>query len=181
MSTSIPFCIASLSDFKIRCAKPQTTPYSLKDGRGLSLRIEPAGGKLWHFRFYWQGKQQRISFGTYPDINLNTARQRRDDARVMLANGIDPRTYNLTSETQTTPSITFGEFVDHWKTLKLKKLGPDLKNRQSTRIQSERYLRKDLLPGLGHLPLTDITQKEILTTLRHIENRGCSGQLILAT
>ena len=162
--------MAYLTDYKVRRAKPQTSPYSLKDGRGLSLRIEPAGGKLWHFRFYWQGKQQRISFGTYPEVNLNTARQRRDDARVMLANNIDPRTH--ITPTPATPSLTFGEFVEHWKTLKLKKLGPDLKHRQSTRIQIERYLRKDLLPGLGHLPLTDITQKEILTTLRHIENRG---------
>lgn len=160
-----------LTDLTIRRAKPKSSVYTLTDGRGLCLRIEPNGTKLWHFRFYWQGKQQRISFGTFPEIDLKAARQRREDTRVMLAAGIDPRIYKPTiNEVQ---GITFQEFSQQWKTLKLKKLGADqLKNRQSTRVQIERYLRKDLLPGLGDLPLASITQKEILLVLRGIEARG---------
>lgn len=67
--------MAFLTDYKIRRAKPQLTPDSLKDGRGLYLCVEPTGGKLRHFRFYRLGQQQRISFGTYPDINLWSSRK----------------------------------------------------------------------------------------------------------
>ena len=59
-----------LTDLGICRAKPKQSVYSLKDGRGLLLRVEPNGAKLWHFRFYWQGKQQRISFGSFPDVDL---------------------------------------------------------------------------------------------------------------
>ena len=160
-----------LTDLGIRRVKPKSSVYTLSDGRGLSLRVEPGGAKLWHFRFYWQGKQQRISFGRFPNVDLKTARQRREDARVMLASGIDPRGYQ--PEQEKNSDMTFGIFAQQWKELKLKKLGSDrLKNRQGTRVQIERYLRKDLLPALGELPLAFITQKEILCVLRGIEARG---------
>jgi len=160
-----------LTDLGIRRAKPKNSVYTLSDGRGLSLRIEPSGAKLWHFRFYWQGKQQRVSFGCFPDVDLKLARQRREDTRIMIASGIDPRRYQPAKQEE--QGITFREFAQQWKELKLKKLGSDrLKNRQSTRVQIERYLRKDLLPGLGDLLLASITQKEILAVLRGIEARG---------
>lgn len=67
--------------------------------------------------------------------------------------------------------VTFGEFAERWKALKLLKLGTELKQRQSTRVQIERYLRKDLLPSLGYLPLDQISQREVLAVLRQIEAR----------
>jgi hypothetical protein len=106
--------------------------------------------KLWHFRFHWQGKQQRISFGTFSDVDLKTARERREEARSCLANSIDPRIYKVTKQAEDEiRGIAFATFVEQWKVLKLKKLGTDFKNQQSTRIQIERYLRKDLLPVLA--------------------------------
>lgn len=162
-----------LTDSGVRHAKPQSNIYTLSDGRGLSLRVEPNGSKYWHFRFYWQGKQQRVSFGTFPDVSLKDARQRRDDARAMVAGGVDPRAYTQKEDEQ---GMTFATFAQQWKEFKLKKLGADmLKNRQSTRVQIERYLRKDLLPALGDLPLSSISQKEILLVLRKIESRGAKS------
>lgn len=161
-----------LSDKKVHHAKPKDSVYTLKDGQGLSLRVEPGGAKLWHFRFYWQGKQQRISFGKYPDVNLKAARQRRDDARTLIASGVDPRGQQAVNRDDVY-QVTFGEFAERWKALKLKKLGADmLKNRQSTRVQIERSMRKDLLPALGKMALSAITQKEVLAVLRSIEDRG---------
>lgn len=160
-----------LTDLGIRRAKPKANVYTMSDGRGLSLRIEPTGAKLWHFRFYWQGKQQRISFGSFPDLDLKSARQRRDDARAMIASGIDPRGEQAALEFR--KEITFGQFAEHWKVFKLKKLGVEtLKNRQGTRIQIERYMRKDMLPVLGDMALSAITQRDILSVLRGIEARG---------
>jgi len=165
-----------LTELGIGRARPKTTVYSLKDGRGLSLRIEPNGAKLWHFRFYWQGKQQRISLGCYPDVGLVQARQRREDARALVASGIDPRVQLIKSGellAKEAHCLTFAEFAEHWKQFKLKKLGQDtVKNRQSTRVQIERYLRKDLLPHLGQMALNEISAKDILITLRSIEARG---------
>lgn len=62
--------MSRLTDLGIRRAKAKPSMYTLSDGRGLSLQIEPSGAKLWHFRFYWQGKQQRISFGCFPEVDL---------------------------------------------------------------------------------------------------------------
>ncbi|WP_392558307.1 tyrosine-type recombinase/integrase [Orbus mooreae] len=166
--------MSRLTDLGIRRAKAKSSVYSLCDGRGLSLRIEPSGAKLWHFRFYWQGKQQRISFGSFPEVDLCLARERRESARELLARGIDPRLVEAVGEASgsSVVCITFGEFAERWKALKLLKLGTELKQRQSTRVQIERYLRKDLLPHLGHLPLDRISQREVLGVLRQIEARG---------
>lgn len=68
--------------------------------------------------------------------------------------------------------VTFDEFAEQWKALKLLKLGTKLKQRQCTRVQIDRYLRKDLLSSLGHLPLDQISQREVLLVLRQIEARG---------
>lgn len=107
--------MALLTNLGIHRAKPKDSVYTLKDGRGLSLRIEPNGAKLWHFRFYWQGKQQRISFGTFPDVDLKTARERREEARSCLANN------KLTKQAEDEiRGITFATFVEYWKILKLK-------------------------------------------------------------
>lgn len=68
--------------------------------------------------------------------------------------------------------VTFGACAEQWKALKLLKLGMELKQRQSTRVQIEKYLCKDLLPHLGHLPLDKISQGELLVALRQIEARN---------
>ena len=79
-----------LSDITIRNAKPDTKPIKLYDGRGLYLMVTPAGGKWWRFRFKFDGKEKLLSLGTYPDVSLKDARERRDEARKLLANGVNP-------------------------------------------------------------------------------------------
>ncbi|PAU51767.1 hypothetical protein BZL42_24785 [Pseudomonas indica] len=70
----------------------------LNDGDGLSLFVGANGAKHWYFRFSWHGgKQSRISFGTYPDVSLKQARQLRDEARALVAQGIDPRQHKQQS------------------------------------------------------------------------------------
>jgi len=66
--------------------------YTLPDGDGLGLAVTPVGGKAWHFRYYWLGKQKRISLGNYPQISLREARALRDEARALLAKDINPHT-----------------------------------------------------------------------------------------
>lgn len=79
-----------LSDIQIKRAKPKDKPYTLNDGMGLSLLIDTAGSKGWRFRYRFAGKPKMISFGVYGDVSLAQARTKRDEARSMLAKGINP-------------------------------------------------------------------------------------------
>lgn len=80
-----------LTDTAARQAKPADKDLSLTDGSGLSLFVARNGTKSWHFRFSWLGKQPRYSLGTYREITLKEAREWRDQARALVAKGIDPR------------------------------------------------------------------------------------------
>ena len=77
-----------LNDMQIRRAKPEDKPYTLGDGQGLSLLIEPNGSKSWRFRYRFAGKPKMISLGVYPTITLADARSRRDEARKLVAEGM---------------------------------------------------------------------------------------------
>lgn len=79
----------ALTDTKVRSAKPEAKEYSLVDGDGMFLLIHPNGSKYWRFRF--GGKQHPMVFGVYPETSLADARQKREEARRLVAAGIDPR------------------------------------------------------------------------------------------
>jgi len=79
-----------LTDMKVKSAKPKEKQYKLPDGKCLYLLVLPTGGKYWHFRTKVGGKEKLMSFGTYPEISLADAREKRDAARKQIANGIDP-------------------------------------------------------------------------------------------
>ena len=79
-----------LNDTRIRAAKADTRPYKLGDFDGLSLHVQPSGSKWWRFRYRFLGKEKMLSLGTYPEVGLLEARQRRDAARKLVASGIDP-------------------------------------------------------------------------------------------
>ena len=79
-----------LTDTAIRNIKPGEKPIKLFDERGLFLLITPSGGKWWRLDYRYSGKRKTLSMGIYPEVSLKDARNRRDDARKQLANGIDP-------------------------------------------------------------------------------------------
>ena len=80
----------ALSDTAIRAAKAGLSPIKLFDANGLFLLLQPSGGKLWRLKYRYAGKEKKLSIGRYPDVSLKEARRRRDDAREMLANGLNP-------------------------------------------------------------------------------------------
>ena len=79
-----------LSVKEIESAQPKSAPWKLHDERGLYLKIAPNGSKRWHHRYSFQGKKKKISFGPFPDVTLKQARKKRDEARSLIADGIDP-------------------------------------------------------------------------------------------
>jgi hypothetical protein len=95
-----------LTDVRIRAAKPQQKPFKLRDGRGLVLLIKPNGSRLWRLRYEFDGVEKGISLGAYPEVSLKMARERRDKARKLIANGIDP------SSQRKAEKIATGETVE---------------------------------------------------------------------
>ncbi len=79
-----------LSDTAVRNAKPREKPYKLSDERALYLLVNPNGSRLWRFKYRIGGREKLLSFGGYPDVSLKQARDWRDEARRLLAQGIDP-------------------------------------------------------------------------------------------
>ena len=80
----------SLTDTRIKTAKPAEKIYKIYDADGLYIEVPPSGSKRWRFKYRLDGKEKRISLGTYPEIGLRAARDRRDMARRLVAEGKDP-------------------------------------------------------------------------------------------
>src|ERR1051325_1456366 len=79
-----------LTQFAIQKAAPADKPYKVFDGNGLFLLVKPNAKKLWRFRYRFAGKENLLAFGSYPEITLASARRKRDEARRLVAEGIDP-------------------------------------------------------------------------------------------
>ncbi len=80
----------ALTDIKVRTAKPTDKQYKLTDGSGMHHLVHPNGSKCWRLQYRFDGKQKMLALGVYPEITLADARARRDEARKLLANGVDP-------------------------------------------------------------------------------------------
>ncbi len=87
---AMPKRILPLTDLQVKTAKPKAKEYKLTDGGGLYLLITPSGGKLWRFNYRFDEKYKTLFLKSYPEITLSDARKARDDARKLLANGVDP-------------------------------------------------------------------------------------------
>ncbi len=86
----MPKRIAPLTDTRVRTVRLGKDPQKLFNGGGLFLLVTPSGEKLWNFKYRFERKEKKLSFGAYPDISLAEARQRRELARSLLAHGMDP-------------------------------------------------------------------------------------------
>ncbi|EDV5272581.1 DUF4102 domain-containing protein [Salmonella enterica subsp. enterica serovar Mbandaka] len=160
----------TLSDLTVRQAKAAEKTYSIPDADGLSLVVAPTGGKSWHLRYYWFGKQKRISLGSYPEIGLREARALRDEARALLARGINPHTERKQKQhaVKLASDNTFKAVFDAWVEHRRKELK---EGRQSTLSQILRIFNKDVLPSLGKMSIYDIRRPQLLGVLARIEKR----------
>lgn len=163
----MPKRIIPLTDMKVQKAKPQDKPISLFDGGGLYLLITPSGGKLWRFKYRFDKKEKKLAFGSYPETTLQDARQKREDARRLLANNVDPDAVRkaqkqaITRETE-----TFEVVAREWHTV----FTPSWTARHGATILSR--LNHDLIPWLGSRPINEIKAPELLSVLRRAESRG---------
>lgn len=157
-----------LTDAAIRTAKPQDKPYKLADGEGMYLEVAPAGGKWWRLKYRIDGKEKRLSLGTYPDTGLKEAREKRADARKQLAAGIDPGAHRKATKAARVAehTNTFATVAREWHAKKASTWELITAHKELSRME------KDLLPWLGDRPLSSITAPDLLAVLRRIEQRG---------
>lgn len=162
----------SLTDAAIQKFQPKKELYYKKDRDGLSIAVSPKGKKTWYVRCQINNKRERVKLGCYPLLSLQEARSLATDTKTAMKYGISILKKNELGE-NITALVTFKEYAERWKALKIKKLGLDnVEKRQSTSIQIDRYLNKDMLPILGKLPISRITKLNCLSVQRKIEARG---------
>lgn len=152
-----------LSEIAIRNAKPRQKNYKLFDGDGLYIEIAPSGGKWWRFKYRYDGKEKRLSLGTYPDTSLKLAREKRNTSRQLLAAGTDPSQQRQAEKSAR--ADTFELVSEEFLTQQAKSLAP-------VTINKSRWLLSLLYPYIGNRPIGKITSAELLAALKKIEIRG---------
>ena len=157
-----------LSDVEIRRAKPAAKPVRIFDGGGLYLEISPAGGKLWRLKYRFEGKEKRQALGIYPDVTLARAREKRDEARRLLADGIDPGEHRkvLKAAKVALAANSFEAIGREW----FAKMKPEWADSHADKIMAR--LERDVFPWLGRRPIAELTAVEVLNTLKRISDRG---------
>jgi integrase len=157
-----------LTEVAIKAAKPGEKPIRLFDGRGLYLEVAPSGGKWWRLKYRYDGKEKRLSLGVYPEVSLKDARQRREDARKLLADNIDPsvnrravkaaRIERAGNSFEVVAREWFAKYSPNWAPANAEKV--------------IRRLENDAFPWIGDRPVADITAPELLSVMRRMESRG---------
>jgi len=158
----------ALTDTAIKNAKPGAKPKKMFDERGLFLLVQPSGGKLWRLKYRYLGKEKKLSLGRYPDVTLKVARDRRDEARTLLANGADPASVKaeIANEKREAAANTFSSIAEEFIT-KIEKEG-----RAAVTIKKTRWLLSLLEGDLGNRSIKEITPAELLATLQKVEAKG---------
>ncbi|CAL4866074.1 Prophage integrase IntS [Asticcacaulis sp. MM231] len=158
----------ALSDTALRNAKPLSTQFKLHDEGGLFVIVKPSGGLLWRFKYRFNGKEQQLSLGTYPDISLKMARQRRDEARSLLAQGTDPAA-DKKRKIETAALVaatTFKAIADEF-VVKREQDGMA----EATMIKL-RWFNSLLEKDIGPRPVAEIEPVELLVAIKKIEKLG---------
>jgi len=157
-----------LTDTRVKTAKPQAKLYKLTDERGLHLTVYPNGSKLWQLRYRCEGKEKTASLGKYPDVSLAEARNKRDQMRKQIANGIDPvQAKRATKEANKVAQANSFEAVARtwfhgWKVARSPR-------------HAEYVIRRfeaDVFPAIGSRPVSEIQAPELVKMMKAIQRRG---------
>jgi integrase len=163
----MPKRITPLTDTKVRTIKPAEKPKKLFDGGGLFLLVTPTGGKLWRLKYRFGGIEKMLALGAYPQTSLADARQKRDQARALMLNGVDPRDIKKAQKAAgAQENETFEVIAREWHTKFSASWAASHGNKIIRRF--ELYV----FPWLGDRQIKSITAPDLLTVLRRIEAKG---------
>lgn len=157
-----------LTAIQVKNAKPKVKQYKLADGKGMFLLVFPNGSKYWRLKYYFSGKEKILALGVYPVISLSEARDKREAAKKLIANSIDPGIIKKTQKLVATQSAdtTFEAVSLEWHAKQSNKWVP----RNAARNLS--ILVNYVFPHIGSIPLAQITAAQLLAVIQRIEKRG---------
>ncbi len=161
-----------LTPSQVSNSKPQAKPFKLQDERAMFLLVQPNGNKWWRltYRRPITGKRNTLSLGTYPDVSLKRAREKRDEARRLLADGIDPGLHRKAGKATSVEQLANSfEFVAReWHGKQSAVWVPDHGSRIVLRLVN------DVFPWVGSRPVNEITPRELLAVVNRIVERGAA-------
>lgn len=156
----------ALTDTAIRTAKPREKLYRMADSQGLCLEVTTSGGKLWRLRYRFEGKAKMLSLGSYPAVTLAQARERRDAARKILAQGIDPSAHKREERAASAAqALTLESLAREWYAYNKPRWAP------ATANKALQYLESDIIPVIGSRPVAEVTRPDLVDLVRRIEKR----------
>ncbi len=157
-----------LTELSIKSLKPKPQKYRVADSGGLCIEIAPSGNKFWRFRYRFLEKEQLLSLGKYPIISLAEARDKRDKAKALLNDGINPARQKKIDKMRHAHSHenTFEACARRWLELKQANLNEKYRTQCITRMEQH------IFPEIGALPIDDITIPDVVHVLEKIASRG---------
>ncbi|HGM9796383.1 TPA: tyrosine-type recombinase/integrase [Proteus mirabilis] len=156
----------ALTDAKVRAAKPLDKSYKLTDGDGMHLMVHTNGSKYWRLQYRFGGKQKMLALGVYPDISLAEAREKRDAARKLIANGFDPSEKRKeVKEEQQKEFNTFEKVARDWHAT----------NKKWSEGHSNRVLKSledNIFATLGKRNIVELKTRDLLEPIKAVEVSG---------
>ena len=155
-----------LTDTAIKSTKPKDTPYKLSDGGGMYLLVKPNGGKYWHLAYRFNNKQKLLSLGVYPEVTLKDARKKRDDAKKLLAQNIDPSEAKKEEKRLSIlqAANTFEIVANEWLSKRT--------NLGSKTLKTYQHYLSYAFEAFGYKPVHEVTSPDVLAVCRKLEAKG---------
>ena len=168
----------ALTQVEVEKAQAKETPYRLADGQGLYLLVQPSGSKLWRWNYRYGAKQQTMAYGVFPEVTLKEARIKHGAARALLHEGQSPALERLKekAEAEKEQARELANRADaqgsfKWVYLKwYEKWEADKDARHASQVKDR--IETDILPKLGHRPITEIEAPDVVEVALAIEERG---------
>lgn len=154
----------ALTDAKIRVAKPDVKSYKLTDGAGLHLLVHTNGSKYWRLRYRHLGKEKTLALGLYPDMSLSEARLKRNEARKLITNGINPCEQKRVSKAVSDANLSFEAIARQWHA----------SNKKWPESHSEKVLKSlesHVFPYIGLRDITTLKTSDLLIPTRAAETK----------
>ncbi|WP_439291602.1 MULTISPECIES: tyrosine-type recombinase/integrase [Rahnella] len=155
----------ALTELKVRNTKPSDKPVKMTDGNGMHLLITTSGSKYWRFQYRFAGKQKILALGVYPEVSLSEARRRRDEARQLVANHVDPSEKRKAQKIESKGLLTFEQVARQWHT----------SNRtwsESHRTTVLNSLVSHVFPVIGKRNISELKTRDLLVPLKKAEASG---------
>ncbi len=157
-----------ITDVTARNARPEIKPYKIPDGNGMFLSVRTNGAKYWQMNYRFAGKGKTLSFGVYPEVSIKEARDKRESARKLIRESIDPAENKKAAKRQILIQTenSLEAIAREWHTNQK----PGWTERHAN--YTIKRLEADIFPSLGYRPINEITAPELLATIRIVESRG---------